>query len=201
MAAPQCRLVLIKRMTYRGIATEEWSNAYMLSGAKPADSTAWRAVFDALCAQERTCYTNESSIIGGYGYDSVADSATAVWSVDLTVTPNTPLPGTLAQTGNKIAGDQAAWVRWGLDKFNSKGKRIYLRKYFHSGRVDATNQDTLYSGWTTALNAFGAKLQDGSFLDARVLTDSHGTALVGHGVGPYITTRTLKRRGKRPPTT
>ena len=48
MAAPTTGLTIVTAFTYRGKAGEEWSNHYWFTGATPADSTAWRALFDAL---------------------------------------------------------------------------------------------------------------------------------------------------------
>lgn len=200
MAAPTCGLTIIKQFPYRGDTHEEFSNHYWLTGSTPSDSTAWRALFDALVAEEKKCYTNQSKVVGGYGYNSVSDDAVAVWSVDLLVAPNSPVNGTCTPAYNILSpGDCAYWVRWGLDRMNTRGKRVYLRKYFHPAySISSSGGDTLSAELTTALNAFGAKLQDGSFLDGRKITDKLGTAIVGHASGPYITTRTLKRRGKRP---
>lgn len=201
MAPPTTGLTIVKRFDYRGNTQEEWSNHYWLSGSTPADNAAWRTLFDLLCTEEKKCYTGNTSIVGGYGYSSTADDAHAVWSVDLTVAPWTPVLGSLPVTGGiGIAGDQAGWVRWTLDRFNSKGKRIYLRKYFHGGLVGPAGGDALLASWVTAMNNFGQKLQDGTFTGARVTTDKLGTAVIGHAVSPFVTTRTLKRRGKRPPT-
>lgn len=200
MAAPTTGLTIIKRFAYRGNSNEEFSNHYWLTGATPADSAAWRTLFDALVAEEKKVYSAAASVIGGYGYNSTSDTATAIWTVDLTVAPNTPVIGTFANASLvPLPGDDAYWIRWGLDRYNSKGKRVYLRKYFHPAYATNGVPDTLPASLSTACNAFGAKLEDGSFLDGRKTTDKLGTALVGHAVGPYITTRTLKRRGKRPP--
>ena len=202
MAAPAVYLTIVKRFTYRGNAQEEWSNSYALSGATPADSPAWRTLFDALVAEEKKLYLAESSVVSGYGYDSIpVKGDSAIWSVDLTVTPNSPVVGVLpASAGAKMAGDQASWVRWGLDRFNTKGKRVFLRKYFHNGLIQGAIPDSLYPAYTTALDAFGLKLRDGTFTGGRRISDKDGTTIVGHAVSPYSTTRTLKRRGKRPPT-
>lgn len=198
MAAPTTVLTLIKRMSWRG-NNEDWSNTYMFSGSTPADSTAWRALFDALVTQEKTLYTAAVSVVHGYGYDGPPGPGdSAVWSVDLTVTPNTPVAGTGSFAGTKMPGDNAAWVRWGLDRMNSKGKRVYLRKYFHGVYADNSLTDNVAPQQVTALTAFGGKLRDGSFTAGRVITDRLGTAVVGAAVSPYVTTRTLKRRGKRP---
>lgn len=199
MPAPTTGLVVIKRFPYRGDSTEEYSNKYLLTGDTPASSADWRNLFNALAAQEKTLYPSLVEIIRGYGYDSPDEDATAVWSVDLTVSPNTPIAGNYTVGGTRCPGDAAVWVRWGLDRFNSKGKRIYLRKYFHPAYSDGTTYDQVHSAWVTAANAFGAKLQDGTFSAGRTITDHLGTALVGHASCTYVTTRTLKRRGKRPP--
>ena len=92
------------------------------------------------------------------------------------------------------------WVRWKTSRYNSRGKPIYLRKYFHGARCDGTSgNDVTFSGQLTALNAFGTKLQDASFISARTIRSRHNAeTLLGHGASAYITTRTLKRRGKRP---
>lgn len=201
MAAPQCGLTIVKKFTYRG-APEEWSNHYMFTGPKPADTAAWRALFDALVLQEKKLYPAATTVVAGYGYDAPPHSGqSAVWSIDMSVAPNTPVPGTYGGFGDVNPGDSAVWIRWGLDRMNTKGKRVYLRKYYHPGLSASAAPDLVHVDQLTALNAFGAKMRDGTFLDGRVLTDRLGTALVGTASSPYITTRTLKRRGKRPPTT
>jgi hypothetical protein len=205
VAAPSTVLTVIKQFAYRGDTHEEFSNTYALTGATPADSGAWRTLFDALVAEEKKLYPAGTKVVAGYGYHRVPQTGdSADWSVDLTVAPNAVVPGTFAPGagGFQLPGDSAVWVRWGLDRLNSKGKRVYLRKYFHPAFNDGTpaNVDVVVAGQVTALAAFGAKLQDGTFAGARVLTDHLGTALIGHAVSTFVTTRTLKRRGKRPPT-
>src|SRR5436190_17520004 len=101
MANSVCGLTIIKRFTYRG-QPEEWSNHYQLSGSTPADSAAWRTLFDALVTQEKNIYSSNTVVVGGYGYDRTPQKGDhALWSVDLTVAPNTPVPGLMAPpTGN-----------------------------------------------------------------------------------------------------
>lgn len=194
-------LTVIKKFSYRGNANEEWSNDYHLDGAIPADAAAWRTLFDALVVQEKPCYLSNVSVVAGYGYDSDDPNAHAVWSVDLTTSPNTPVAGTGTFTaGTASPGDAAVWVRWKTSRTNTKGKPIYLRKYFH-GAVNqgSGNQDLVIAGQVTALNALGAKLSDGTFLDGRkIRSRSHAETIINHGASTYVTTRTLKRRGKRP---
>lgn len=199
MAAPSCVIQVVKEFSYRG-QPEQYANTYALSGPTPADTTAWRALFDALKLQERTLYTNLVSIVHGYGWNRLPEKGDhALWSVDLKVSPNSVDAGTYNNlTQRWTPGDGAAWIRWGLDRFtNPGGKRIYLRKYFHPAYL-ASTPDQIEAGWQTAASAFAQKLQDGSFLDARKLVDKDGNIPIGHAVSTYATTRTLKRRGKRP---
>lgn len=194
-------LTVIKRFTYRGDANEEFSNTYWLSGSPPTSDADWRTLFDALVTQEKTVLDSSASVIRGYAYNDDADGAHAVWSVDLRVSPNTPVAGTLTRGSCQVCpGDDAVWARWGLDRFNTLGKRVYLRKYYHPGLTSGADADTICAAQKTALVALGAKLSDGSFAGSRVLLDRKhtGASIVSHGASSYVTTRTLKRRGKRP---
>jgi len=200
MAAPTTVLTVVKSMVYRGVAGEEWSNGYMLTGTTPADSTAWRALFDAIVTQEKACYLPASTVIRGYGYDKVpAKGDHAIWSVDLRPSSST-VSGTMSITGGiQFAGDQAGWIRWSLDRFNSYGKRVYLRKYFHAGAVPTAGGDGLSAQCQNGYNAFGAFMMGGTLLGSRRICDHLGNVPVATSISPYVTTRTLKRRSKRPP--
>lgn len=200
--ASQTGLTIIKKFTYRGNSAEEFSNTYHFTGAVPADNTAWKALSDALILQEKTLYLGSASAIRAYGYNSDADDAVAVWSWDY-LAQGTAVAGTaVTGSGSYPAGDQAGWVRWKTSRLNTKGKAIYLRKYFHAVPVDvptAATTDKLLPAWTTAAQAFGTKMRDGSFLDARTITArAHSDVIVSSSASTWITTRTLKRRGKRP---
>jgi hypothetical protein len=200
--AAQTGLTLVKRFTYRGDPTEEFSNTYHFTGDVPADNTAWKALADALILQEKTLYTSQAAVVRAYGYDSDADDAHAVWVFDY-LAAAASVPGTLALgAGTYTAGDQAAWVRWKTSRLNSKGKPIFLRKYFHSlvtGGTGIGGADLTATAWQTAANTFGTKLMDGTFLTARTLTArGHTDVLTQRTCSLYLTTRTLKRRGKRP---
>lgn len=192
-------LTTIKRFPYRGDTTEEFSNHYHLTGSDPSDSAAWRTLFDAFIAQEKTFLTSAADIIGGYGYVSDSPTAHSVWSVDLRIAPNSPVTGTLSPTSgaHRVPGDCAIWLRWGLDRLNSKGKRVYLRKYYHDVAVASGGIDAVDANQLSALLAFGATLQTGGIL-GHTIRDTAGAAVLGHAASTYVTTRTLKRRGKRP---
>jgi hypothetical protein len=194
-------LTIVKRMTYRGDSSEEWSNRYWLTGSVPSDSTAWRTLFDALVTQEKTIYGPAHSVIRGYGYDDDTLNADSVWSVDLTVSPNTPVAGTYSEGSNiKAPGDAAVWVRWKTSRTNG-GKAIYLRKYFHGAYMQASAApDTVATTQVTALNAFGSKMRDGTFTEGRIIRSQRQVeTLLGHGVSPYIGYRQLRRGRRRTP--
>lgn len=200
--ASQVGLTLIKQFTYRGDAAEEFSNTYHLTGSIPADDTAWKALADALITQEVKCYPAVVAVVRAYGYDSDADDATAVWVHDY-LAAAASVPGTLSPgSGQYTAGDVAVWVRWKTSRLNSKGKAIYLRKYFHSPIVaggSGGGSDSVLTAQKTLLAAFGTKLRDGTFLDGRTITArGHTDVITASGNSAWVTTRTLKRRGKRP---
>lgn len=197
---------IIKRMDYRGQA-EEWSNHYHLTGADPADQAAFKTLVDAIVLEEKKCYQSSSSVVRVYAYNAADDPAHnpnshATWSWDYTVSPLTIVPGTLSissSTEHGMSGDQSYWVRWDSGRMNSKGKKIWLRKYFHSGGVLNFPVDQLTTNTVTAGNTFGAFMEGATIVGGRKLCGPDGLTTSGHGTSAYVTTRTLKRRGKRPP--
>jgi hypothetical protein len=197
---PELGITTIKRFSYRG-ALEEWSNHYHLNGAVPTDAAGWRTLFDALVGQERGNLPASQEIIAGYGYDDDGPHAHAVWSVDLTVAPNVTVPGILSATGSApTPGDAAVWVRWKLDRNNSKGKPIFLRKYFHGALSASGAPDSVLAGQKAGLLAFADWLRTTGPGTGHTIRDTGGGAVISTGCSNYVTTRTLKRRGKRPPT-
>lgn len=200
--ASVCGMTLVKRFTYRANAAEEYSNQYWFSGSIPADTTAWNALRDALVTQEKTIYPSGVTVVRAYGYNSDADDATAVYVHDYLAGGGSGIAGTLSlSSAVAIAGDAAVWVRWKTSRLNSSGKFIYLRKYFHPAVTSTatTTPDVPSTAQATALANFGVKLRDGSFLDARTIRSRlSAETITGSSACSYITTRTLKRRGKRP---
>ena len=102
------------------------------------------------------------------------------------------------------SGDTAQWIRWSTDQLTERGKPIYLRSYFHPGYPSSTvGPDQVAASWQTAAQAFG---------DAWITGYDDGDSVLHHRAGPhgvvglvatpseFVTTRTLKRRGKRPTT-
>lgn len=192
-------ITLIKVFTYRDDSHEEFANQYWLSGDVPANGTDWKALADALIAQEKTVYTSLAAVVRAYGYDSDDPAATAVWSYDYQGAGQA-VAGTLA-LGTQVLcpGDAAVWARWKTSRLNSKGRAIFLRKYFHPATHTAASNDAVGATQKTALEAFATKLHDGTFLDARTIRSrTHAETILSSGASGYVTTHTLKRRGKRP---
>jgi len=190
-------ITLIKSFTYRG-ATEEWSNRYHFSDTAPTTPAAWKTLVDAVAAQEKTILHSGIKIVRAYCYTDTDNDA--VTTVDYTAL-GAEITGTMSVTGAEVApGDAAAWIRWHTSKVSTTGKAVYLRKYYHGALITTTlsDPDTLLPAYKTALQNYGNKLADGTITGFTLCgpdgTDA-GTALVG----PFVTTRTLKRRGRRPP--
>lgn len=194
-------MTLVKSFPYRGDTTEEFSNRYYFDNAVPASTSGWDSLRDALIAEEKKVYPSFVTVIRCYGYDDDDKNADSVYQSSFTAIPGTIATLTGAQQGS---GDSAVWLRWGTARL-VKGKRVYLRKYFHpafAAAVAGNQADATHAVQLAALNAFGLKLRDGTFIDGRKIRARTSPALpISHMAGPYVTTRTLHRRGKRNPTT
>jgi len=192
-------LTVVKKFTYRGDATEEWGNTYWLTDAPPATSAEWRILFDNFVADERTVYSAGSKVVRGLGYNDDTPKAHAVWTVDLEALGQ-EVPGSLTSASTvHFAGDQAGVVEWRTERKNTRGKWIYLRKYFHGGFVSPVDQDRLAGETAAAYAAWGQMLFDGSGSAGRqIRSQKQVEPLASHQHIEFVTTRTLNRRGKRP---
>lgn len=201
MAPPM--ITVTKKFQYRG-ADELWSNSYHLTDF-PVSHTAWEAFALNVMGIERSCYSNDSVGWSFLGYQDSANPAT--WSA-LATDIGANLQGTLAIGSDQaFAGDQAGTIGWKTGFLSTRGKPIWLRKYFHDGfaQVDPSS-DYLSVSTATAYADFGAALLSSPM----GLTDVAGADIyyaLGSGsarpagpvrVDPFVTTRTLERRGKRP---
>jgi len=188
-------ITLIKRFTYRGDASEEFSNTYSFKNAPPGDSASWLVFANDMWLIEKLIFPGSVFLVAAYGYDSDDPKAHSVWGHDYT-TPGPPPPGTMVLAGQPMAGDQAACVEWVTDKKNSRGKTIYLRKYLHAGAVKVGNVDELDNTYLGLLDVYKNSIS-GHWGGLRAR--EHDYNIVTAKPITWVTTRTLRRRGKRPP--
>lgn len=188
-------ITLVKRFTYRD-QPEEWSNTYHLDGTTPTSDAEWKTLATAIWTSEKTLVAATSVLVRAYGY--VAGNEHSVSQIDYSVgTPLLPA-GTLVTTaGNKVAGDQAAWIRARVGT-SSTGKKVYVRKYFHDVVVSSPDPEELLATWQTAAVAHATLMLAGSLPGGMKWVGPQGATAVEPSASRYITTRTLKRRGKRP---
>lgn len=188
-------ITIIKRFTFRG-KDEEWSNSYHLEGTTPTNEAGWKTLADAVIASEKTVYSADHRVVRAYGY--VAGNEHAVAVVDYSAAPLTPVPGTLPVTNgfNDQAGDVAMWLRARTPDRNSRGKWIYLRKYFHGVRADGGG--VVMPSQRAAALAHGNLMKGGTLPGSMKWCGPQGADALVCDTSLYATTRTLKRRGKRP---
>lgn len=191
-------ITLVKQFTYRDVPTEQWSNTYWLSGPTGLSTAAWDALFDQLIALERNVYSSSSSVVRALGYASSDPHTAAQHIKDY---PVGTLAGSLADgTGHPYSGDQAGFIFWKTSVKNKRGKWIYLRKYLHDGFESLADRDKLSTATAAAYTLFAQQLGGGSFLGGRhIVGPNLDYGILTGQSSQWTTTRTLKRRGKRPP--
>lgn len=189
------QITVIKNMDYRG-TLEEWSNSYSLTGTTPTNDAGWKALADAIIASEKTCYRATVKAIRALGY--VAGGNAAVWSYDY-LGANQAVLGTLPlATGEpQWAGDQAGWIRARTGS-SASGKPKYIRKYLHGGSAPSGQPDNCSTGWKTASLAHANLMVGGTLPGTMKWCGPGGVVGTGPSTSTYVTTRTLKRRGRRP---
>lgn len=196
MAREHDGLTIIKTFTYRGVA-EEWSNTYALDGTTPTTPAEWKTLADAVMASEKTLYRDTTVIIRAMGYESGTDAAK--WSYDYLASAAS-VPGTSAPNPGDVvkwAGDQAGWLRMQVGN-SASGKPKYIRKYFHGGHSAFADPDSVFPALKTAYIAHGTKMTNGTLPGGMKWIGPDGTIGTTPAASPYVTTRTLKRRGRRP---
>lgn len=192
MAAPG--ITVVQTFTYRG-APEEWSNKFHFQGDAPSDPAGWRDLADAFIDLWKTTLTDVVTIVRVLCYEDTDDPAVytytlASFSGNVAGTITTGVSADLLESG-----DVAALLRWNTGKTSTKGKPIYLFKYLHGVMHASGARDTWRD--TTVAGTFASDVMSASG-DWPGLADKAGDAPVGHLAETYLTTRTLKRRGRRP---
>lgn len=190
-------VTVVYSFLYRG-AAEEWSQQYHFVGDPPGTDADWISLGSALAALLLPTLASAVTVERMYCYEDTDDD-----SVYTFVLADHSVDGAgelVAGAGNvETPGDSASWVRWKTARTNSNGKPIYLRKYFHGVfcSVAGGDTDTLSSGYKSALEDFGGAVNDVSG-DWPGIAGPDGVAPGASAASPFVTTRTLKRRGIRP---
>lgn len=192
MAAPG--ITVVKTFTYRD-APEEWSNKYHFQGTAPSTPADWRALADAFITEEKAILSYFVSITKVLCYTDTDNPAVYTY--------------TLADFGGNVAGtymgvdedvppgDSAYLLRWNTGRVSTRGKPIYLFKYYHGGNRSSTDRDQLKADLKTLCSTFANSVRSSSGAWPG-LADKTGAEPVGYLAETYYTTRTLKRRGRRP---
>lgn len=189
-------ITLVKRFTYRGV-DEEWSNTYHFSGTAPASNTEWKALADAIFSTEKACYQSTTKLVRAYGYLPPLDVSVA--QIDYVALGGALPAGTLLteSSDSVMAGDQASMLRAPVG-LSTRGKKVYLRKYFHGGTIKQSDPDNIALRTTQGLTAHGAAMIGGGLPGGAKWCSPSGALPTLTQPNAFVTTRTLKRRGKRP---
>ena len=191
-------IVLVKAFTYRD-KYEEFSNRMHFTGLVPNDEVGWKELADTLIAIEKHVYPPAVSFVRAYGYKAGTEHSIA--QIDYTIPPATVVHGDYATDTNDrgCPGDVAATVRWYTGEVNTRGKKIYCRKYLHAVFSTSADSDELSPKQSTAIQDWAALLVSGTLFGTWKYSGPQGAQLHPPEVDKYLTTRTLKRRGRRPP--
>jgi hypothetical protein len=192
-AAP--RVLMVSEFTYRG-QREEFSNRFSFKGPAPSGDTAWKALTDKIITALQPCFDADVTFVRAYGYG--ANQIGAIFVHDYK-TPGPPSAGTAIWTGAALAaGDAAITGRLTSDKISKRGKHVYSRSYWHGAHaMNATNGDQVLPAQQAALTTFLTGYTQATIdpiFDSCLpdLTNTHSPH-----VDQWMTTRTLKKRGKR----
>jgi hypothetical protein len=188
-------LTLIKQFDYRGLP-EEWSNTYHFKGvATPSTDAGWREVMLNFWFLEREVIQPSSKLVRGYGY--TAGNEHSVAQLNFEDVDNSDKLGNNTDAGVNMAGDQAVWIRAKIGT-SSSGKKVYIRKYYHDVPLGATGGDNIYPTTVPKLQQLAETLTDGNMQGGAVWCGPQAEDPSLPFAPNFPTTRTLKRRGKRP---
>lgn len=194
MAHPS--ITIVQRFQYRD-KDEEFSNRYHFTGTEPATTSDWHDLADALITSLKPLFSSDVKFVRAYGYHQDGDPSVA--QIDYEAPGETLSQGTGSFATERVSGDVAMMARWDTGRTNSRGRKIWLRKYYHGCWLNNTDGDKVNPDQFTALSAiatdFLTDLGDG----AHGLAGPDGAAPTAGDASQWLTTRTLKRRGKRPP--
>ncbi len=193
----QLRITVVKEFEYRG-EQEEWSNTYAFTGPGLTDYEAMKVFCGGLASIESQMYLPTCKAIRALVYQP--GSIVADRSIDFAAELGGQVSGSLVVGSNahEWAGDQAGWIR-GKIGVNIKGRPKYVRKYYHAGCSEAGGStDATIVQWRNAADTVAGQLVGGALPAGRKWCGPAGQLITLTAHSNWTTTRTLKRRGRRP---
>jgi hypothetical protein len=190
-------LTVEKSFPYRG-AREHWSNAYHLDQI-PASSAIWDGLVSAISNLEPPMFPASVQFERVTGH-LPGTPPVLVYEYDFPPAGEGGPTGSFTPiaTEHECPGDDAVWVRYGTTQKTVRGKPIFLRNYYHAVFYDAT-PDTFSARQKVAFDALGAAWVTGINVQGTTFRRAgpRGAVAQNHATDQFITTRTLKRRGRR----
>jgi len=185
---------------------EEFANDYIWAEGAPDndDTQFWTQLSTQLVQIEQQIFDASVQYTSMYGWNNTDPHEPHVFFRTFPTDANWQgkfVPGVGDIAG---AGDQAAYIRWLGSKKSKAGKPTYFRKYPHRPWTSSTDRDKLSPDYLAALTAYASSsiwTLKGTFInqfDQNKYNAGDNYATGPGTVSPWVTTRSLKRRGKRP---
>lgn len=193
-------LTMEKSFNYRG-AREHWSNAYHLQET-PSDHASWLALANRVWDYEKMFLDASVELEYAYGHDPGTPPVLVFENDFAPVGEGGPAGQFVPAAGaHPTPGDAAVYIRYSTTQKSTLGKPIYLWNYYHGVYYDAAAGDVMDSTQHTQLDALGAIWVSGLNVPGATPALYHragprGAVAQGHKIGDFITTRTLKHRGR-----
>jgi hypothetical protein len=187
-------VAVTKRTTWRGIE-EEFSNVYHYDTALDATS---QEVADAVVAAERTIFANNVFFLNVKVWgptDGTALQSQMLLQQTLTGSGN-------AARGSDTAKELTAVVEWDTGRKNTRGGRIFLRKYLHLGSLTEPGEDqakgntALVAATVTRLTTYANAVKNALPQGRAAISDKKGRKLpiaTDAKVLPHLHTRQFRR--------
>jgi hypothetical protein len=183
-----------KSTTWRGTA-EEFANVYHYDAT--ADTMAVD-VIDAVVAEERKVMGNNVNFLRAQAWGPA--DGTKLQS-QMLVQKNLTGVGAVA-TGEITAKEMAAVVQWDTGRVNTRGGKIFYRKYLHIGRLNGTDAEgakgngPLLTAAKDLIVAYGNNVKNVVGINGASICDKQGRKLplnTAPVVLPHLHTRQFRR--------
>jgi hypothetical protein len=185
---------ITKRTTWRGIE-EEFSNVYHFDAA--ADVTSKQLVDEVVTAEKAIFGSNVSFVNAKVWGPTDGTKAQSQMLLQEDLTGNG-----LITPGAVMAKELTAVIQWDTGRKNTRGGRIFYRKYVHLGTINSVDEQAakgntqLPNAAVSAIKAYGNKVKNPLAASNAPLTDKMGRTLplgTDTVVLPHLHTRQFRR--------